>query len=98
MDELERENDEIDLLDYLFILLKRKRFIAAVTAGITVLTVIVSFIIPKTYKAESRIMPPPAGAKPLLASAGAVKRGGRGRHDRGGGRHQDTRAISTWDC
>ncbi len=58
MDELERENDEIDLLDYLFILLKRKRFIAAVTAGITVLTVIVSFIIPKTYKAESKIMPP----------------------------------------
>ncbi len=55
---MERENDEIDLLDYLFILLKRKRFIAAVTAGITVLTVIVSFIIPKTYKAESKIMPP----------------------------------------
>jgi len=58
MDDLERENGEIDLLDYLFVLLKRKRFIAAVTAGITVLTVIVSLIIPRTYRAESKIMPP----------------------------------------
>ena len=65
MDELEREDGEIDLLDYLFILLKRKRFIAAVTAGVTVLTVIVSLVIPKTYRAESRILPPAQQAQSL---------------------------------
>jgi uncharacterized protein involved in exopolysaccharide biosynthesis len=70
MDDLERperEDDEIDLLDYLFVILKRKRFIAAVTAGITVLAVIISLLIPKTYKAESRILPPTQQSQGLSA-------------------------------
>jgi uncharacterized protein involved in exopolysaccharide biosynthesis len=56
--QLEREDSEIDLLDYLFVLLKRKRFIIKVTLGITILTAIVSLIIPKTYRAETKILPP----------------------------------------
>jgi uncharacterized protein involved in exopolysaccharide biosynthesis len=58
LEQSEQEDGEVDLLDYILVLLKRKKFIAAMTAGITVLTVIVSLIIPKTYKAESRILPP----------------------------------------
>ena len=61
MDDLKRseqEDGEIDLLDYILVLLKRKKFIVTVTAGITLLTVMVSLVIPKTYRAECKIMPP----------------------------------------
>jgi tyrosine-protein kinase Etk/Wzc len=52
------EESEINLLDYLLVFLKRKKFICAVTIGATLLVAFVSLIVPKTYRAESRILPP----------------------------------------
>lgn len=51
-------DEEINLLDCLLVLLKRKRFIVTVTLVITVLTAAISFFIPKTFKAEAKILPP----------------------------------------
>jgi len=58
MQENPLENDNINLLDCLVVLLKRKKFIITVTLGITLLTAIISLIIPKTFRAESKIFPP----------------------------------------
>jgi uncharacterized protein involved in exopolysaccharide biosynthesis len=58
MQEDPQENDDINLLDYLLILLKRKKFIITVTVGVTLLTAIISLIIPKTFRAESKIFSP----------------------------------------
>lgn len=59
MEDRERRNyREVTLLDYLLVFLKRKRFILALTVGATLLTAAVAFIIPKTYRAESKILSP----------------------------------------
>jgi uncharacterized protein involved in exopolysaccharide biosynthesis len=50
--------DEMNLFDYVLVLLKRKRMIIAVTVGITLATALVSLIVPKTYRAESTILVP----------------------------------------
>lgn len=50
--------DEVSLLDILIVLAKHKRMIAQVTAGATLLAVIVSFILPKMFTASTRILPP----------------------------------------
>ncbi len=50
--------DEMNLLDYVLMLLKRKRMIVAMTVGITLTTALASLIIPKTYRAESKILVP----------------------------------------
>jgi tyrosine-protein kinase Etk/Wzc len=51
-------DDEINLLDYLIILVKRKKLIAYITLGVMLITAIVSLIIPSVYRAETKIMPP----------------------------------------
>ena len=58
LEPLEREEAEFDLLDCLFVLFKRKRFILGVTFGATLLTALISLGIPGTYRAESKFLPP----------------------------------------
>ena len=52
-----REN-EIDLLDLLITLARRKRLIAGATLGSAVLATIISFIIPNRYTATTKVLPP----------------------------------------
>ncbi len=60
MDDKRNRQDyqNINILDYLLVLLRRRRFIITVTVGVTLLTAIVAFVIPKTYRAESKILVP----------------------------------------
>jgi tyrosine-protein kinase Etk/Wzc len=63
------EGDEINLLDYVLVLLKRKRLIITVTLGVALLTAVWSLITPKIYRAETKILPPSqqqGGASQLL--------------------------------
>ena len=50
--------DEINLLDLLQVILKRKKLIAQIVAGAMVLSVIYSLLLPKMYTAQARILPP----------------------------------------
>lgn len=63
-----------DALDYILVVLKRKKRIALFTLACLVLSFAVSFIIPKTYKAETKILLPQRGgsgmAQMLSAFAG----------------------------
>jgi tyrosine-protein kinase Etk/Wzc len=52
------QEDQIDLLDYLEVLLKRKKLIAKITGAATVISIIVSLLLPKIYSATARIVPP----------------------------------------
>jgi tyrosine-protein kinase Etk/Wzc len=49
---------EIDFLDYLEIVLKRKKVVIKATAIALVLSAIIVMILPKTYQATARILPP----------------------------------------
>ena len=51
-------SDEINLLDYLVVLLKRKRLIIGITLGAAIITAIISLIMPPIYRAETKILPP----------------------------------------
>lgn len=50
-------DDEINLLDYLIVLLKRKRLIIGITLGAAIITAIISLIMPPIYRAETKILP-----------------------------------------
>ena len=56
--QLQPDDDEINLLDYLIVLVKQKRLIAYITLGAMLITAIYSLILPSVYKAETKIMPP----------------------------------------
>lgn len=49
-------DDNINLLDYLIVLLKRKKLIIGITLGAAVITAVISLILPKIYRAETRIL------------------------------------------
>jgi uncharacterized protein involved in exopolysaccharide biosynthesis len=51
------QEDEIDLLELFQIIWNNRFFIAKIVLGITILTAIISFILPKTYTSESVIVP-----------------------------------------
>ena len=55
-------SDEINLLDYLVVLLKRKRLIIGITFGAAIITAIISLIMPPIYRAETKILPPQQGS------------------------------------
>lgn len=59
-------SDEVNLLDVLILLARRKKMIAYVTAGATFLAIAVSLILPNTYTATTRLLPP---QKPQSAAA-----------------------------
>jgi tyrosine-protein kinase Etk/Wzc len=50
--------DEINLLDYLLVLLKRKRLVITITLVLAIVTAAWSLITPKIYRAETKILPP----------------------------------------
>jgi uncharacterized protein involved in exopolysaccharide biosynthesis len=54
--------DEINLLDYLIVLVKRKRLITGITFGAAIITAIISLIMPPIYRAETKILPPEQGS------------------------------------
>jgi uncharacterized protein involved in exopolysaccharide biosynthesis len=62
---IEPKDDEINLLDYLIVLAKRKNFIIKVTLGFAVIAAIISFIMSPIYKAETKILPPSNGGSGL---------------------------------
>ncbi len=49
---------EINLFDYLIILLKWKKVIAGITCTCMLVAVIAGLLMPKTYRAETRLLPP----------------------------------------
>jgi len=51
------QEDEIDLFELFQIVWNNRFFIAKIVLGITILTAIISFILPKTYTSESVIIP-----------------------------------------
>src|SRR3954469_20430103 len=51
-------SDEIDLLDLLIVLAKRKRLILTVTAASAVIALVVSLLLPNRYTATTKILPP----------------------------------------
>jgi uncharacterized protein involved in exopolysaccharide biosynthesis len=51
------QGDEIDLFELFQIIWNNRFFIAKIVLGITILTTIISFILPKTYTSESVIVP-----------------------------------------
>ena len=59
---IETQEDEINLLDYLIVLAKRKSFIIKVTLGFAIIAAIISFIMSPIYKAETKILPPVNGS------------------------------------
>jgi tyrosine-protein kinase Etk/Wzc len=59
MEERKTEQDnEINLLDYLIILVKHKKLIIAITLCAALITTIICFIITPTFEAETAILPP----------------------------------------
>jgi uncharacterized protein involved in exopolysaccharide biosynthesis len=67
--------DEIDLLDLLIVLAKRKRQIFRFTAGMAILAVIISLILPKIFTASTTILPPQrnqSSAAAMLGQLGAL--------------------------
>ena len=64
---IENQEDEINLLDYLIVLAKRKSFIIKVTLGFAVITAIISLIMSPIYKAETKILPPTNGGSGIAA-------------------------------
>jgi tyrosine-protein kinase Etk/Wzc len=59
--------DEINLLDYLIVVAKRKRLILSITLSAAIITAIISFILPPIYRAETRILPPQQSRSSLAA-------------------------------
>lgn len=55
----ENGKDEIDLLDYLNILIQRRKMIYRNVFLVALITLLVSFLMPSYYKARTTILPPP---------------------------------------
>ncbi|MHB8882698.1 MAG: GumC family protein [Thermodesulfovibrionales bacterium] len=60
-----RSTDEKNILDHVTVLMKRKGFIAGITVACVVAAAIAGFVIPPTYRAETRILPPQQGGSAL---------------------------------
>lgn len=50
--------DEINILDYFQVLVKRRRMILGLVLGVMILTAVISLILPKTYRATATLLPP----------------------------------------
>jgi len=59
--------EEGDILNVLIVLLKRKRMILGITIGVGLLTTIVSFLLPLTFRGETRIIPPQQGKQDMAS-------------------------------
>jgi len=70
--------DEINLLDYLIVLLKRKKLIISITLGAAAITAIISLIMTPIYRAETRILPPQTGSSSIAVSMLSQMAGAQG--------------------
>ena len=74
--QIEPIEDEINLLDLLIVLAKRKRLIIGITFGAALIAAIVSLTMTPIYKAETKILPPQQGssgmASQLLSQLGGA--------------------------
>lgn len=52
------DEEEIDFLEYLEIILRRKKMILMVTITAAILSVVVALLLPKTYESTAKILPP----------------------------------------
>lgn len=69
-------DEEINLLELLQVLVKRKRLIIRMTLGAAIAAAVISLLLPNVYTATARILPPQkevgGGLSSLLGSAGAL--------------------------
>ncbi|OGL43662.1 MAG: hypothetical protein A2W05_08090 [Candidatus Schekmanbacteria bacterium RBG_16_38_10] len=70
--------DEINLLDYLIVLLKRKKLIISITSGAALITAIISLIMTPIYRAETRILPPQTGSSSIAVGMLSQMSGAQG--------------------
>jgi len=75
---MERDNDEINLLDLLIVLLKRKRLILGITFISALITAIVSLIMPPVYRAETSLLPPQPSSSMALQALSQLAGGAAG--------------------
>ena len=73
----QQQEDEINLLEYVILILKRKEFIIKPTLAAMVLAAVISLVIPPTYLAETKILPPQSGNS-SMASLMASQMAGMG--------------------
>jgi uncharacterized protein involved in exopolysaccharide biosynthesis len=70
------DDDEINLTDLLLVLLKRKKMIGLLVLAVAMVTAVYSLLIPKTYTATARILPPQkseSGLSGILSGGGAFE-------------------------
>ena len=65
--QVELPEDEINLLDLLIVLAKRKKLIIGITFGAAVIAAIASLLMPPIYKAETKILPPQQGSSSMTS-------------------------------
>ena len=70
--------DEINLLDCLIVLLKRKKLIISITSGAALITAIISLIMTPIYRAETRILPPQTGSSSIAVGMLSQMSGAQG--------------------
>src|SRR4030043_713169 len=70
--------DEINLLDYLIVLLKRKKLIISITLGAAAIAAIIVFIMTPIYRAETRIPPPQTGSSSIAVGMLSQMAGAQG--------------------
>jgi uncharacterized protein involved in exopolysaccharide biosynthesis len=75
---MERDTDEINLLDLLIVLLKRKRLILGITFISAFITAIVSLIMPPVYRAETSLLPPQPSSSMALQALSQLAGGAAG--------------------
>ncbi len=70
-----KDSDEINLLDYVAVLVRRRRMILRNTLLVAFATALISFFLPMTYTATTTLLPPddaePSGLRGLLANSPA---------------------------
>jgi uncharacterized protein involved in exopolysaccharide biosynthesis len=54
----DKQLNGIDILEYFGILLKWRKFIAICVLAVALVAVVISFLLPKWYKATATLMPP----------------------------------------
>ncbi len=61
-----KDTDEINLLDLIVVILKRKKLILGITLAAASITALISLVIPPVYRAETRILPSKLGGSSAI--------------------------------
>jgi len=75
-DREERPENSVSVIDYLITIFERKKFIAIVTGGAVLFAIILSLVLPKIYRAETKIFSPQQGNNGNIALQIASQLGG----------------------